>query len=81
MPVANPIANGSARMMGGAVGAPGTSPQGSPADSLGGSVSRPAARDSTPVHVGACVIVALGVVILLQLGGFRFVFDVGMGRQ
>lgn len=35
---------------------------------------------NTPIHCAAFILVALAVIFALKLGGFRFAFDVGMGR-
>lgn len=35
---------------------------------------------NTPMHVAAIALVALGVVVALHVSGFRFAFDVGLGR-
>jgi hypothetical protein len=81
MPIANPVINGSAA---GATPAAGT-----PADGYPGGGGSTMARSTgvqapftgehnTAAHVGALVLVALGVIILLNVAGFRFVVDAGV---
>lgn len=36
---------------------------------------------NTPLHCGGAILLALLVVFGLMWGGFRFAFDVGMGRS
>ena len=80
MPGANPMVNGSAAGF--------TPAAGTPADAYpGGSVTRTTGLQSpltgdhnTAAHVALLVLVALGVLALLQVGGFRFVVDAGIGR-
>lgn len=83
MPVANPII-GNSRSAYGSSGPTGTAPVGAQLPSGAGNSSRGAgpagAVDRTPLHVGCVVLAALAVVVLLQLGGFRFVVDAGVGK-
>jgi hypothetical protein len=39
-------------------------------------------ESNLPMHVGAIVLIALGIIVLLQLAGFKFVVagSVGVGR-
>lgn len=38
------------------------------------------ADHNTPIHVGALILLGLGVTILLRFAGFRFAVDAGVGR-
>ena len=83
MPLANPLVNGRAAGV--------TPPAGTPADAYPGGntvpvtatgVQPPLTGDhNTAAQVGVVVLVALGVVILLQQAGFRFVVDAGIGGR
>lgn len=89
MPIANPLTNATAGTLApGHVGSGGgSSPQGSPAAAVptGGADASGIGRfmgsiDRTPLHVGTLVLGGLVVIVLLHLGGFRFVFSAGGGR-
>jgi hypothetical protein len=81
MPRENPLINGSA--------AGATPPAATPADAYpGGSVLRNTGIQSpftgehnTAAQVAVLVLLAAGVLGLLQTGGFRFVVDAGIGRR
>lgn len=83
MAVANPLINGSA--------AGATPPAGTPADAYPGGtpsvvrntgIQSPLNGDhNTAAQIAVLVLVAAGVLALLQVGGFRFVVDAGVGRR
>lgn len=81
MPAANPFINGTGGRTASPVG-------GTPATAPGGSYEMPIdmgpfrSESNLPMHVGAVVLLALGVIVLLQLAGFKFVVagTVGVGR-
>jgi hypothetical protein len=83
MPIANPLVNGS----GGRTATPrGGVPPAAAAAGAGGSYpmnTGPFTSESNlPMHVGAIVLIALGIIVLLQLAGFKVVVagSVGVGR-
>lgn len=83
MPRENPLVNGGA--LGYVPASP--APTGSPVYP-GGSAMRntgvqsPLVGDhNTAAHVAVLVVLAAGVLALLQSGGFRFVVDAGIGRR
>lgn len=77
MPAANPIVNAAPAAQGMPQG-PGAPPVAAAASTGLGSLAVTSHR--IPQHVGLIVLAALVTIILLHLGGFRFVFDVGLGR-
>lgn len=84
MPIVNPLINGSDGMgIFGGSSDTSTTPRRQP--DAGGSPpvgsGALASAHNTPLHCSAAVLLALIVVFGLMWGGFRFAFDVGMGRS
>lgn len=81
-PMANPLVEGQGS---GAPIAPGAPPASAgPVPAGGGrlaALSNFTSADNTSSHVGVIVALALGVVIILYLGGFHFAVDAGVTRR
>lgn len=84
MPLSNPMTNGPAY---GAPPAAAPAPQrASQGHSAGDILPKLGtgglkADHNLPLHVAVLVLLGLGTVALLQMGGFRFVFDAGLGKR
>lgn len=80
MPIANPLVNSG----GGRTGPPpGASPVANPGGPTMQSMARPMSSESNlPIHVGTLILLALGVIVLFNIAGFKFVVagSVGAGK-
>lgn len=84
MPGSNPLVNGSAAGITPSAGTPADAypSGGGPSMARSTGVQPPfSGEHNTAAHVAVVVLVALGVLVLLQVGGFRFVVDAGIGGR
>jgi hypothetical protein len=80
MPAGNPLVNGSPVQTRGAI--PDQYPGGNATVRRDTGVQPPLRGEhNTAAQVGALVLIALGVLFLLQKSGFRFVVDAGIGAR
>ena len=83
MPGAIPVINGSASGVIPSAGTPGDAyPGGAPQLARPTGVQAPfSGEHNTAAQVGLLIVIALGGIALLQMAGFRFVVDAGIGGR